>query len=67
MVRRAARSYPVRGIAVRMLEEIEKKPHPQRQMAPLRKHGMNADGGRRIAVEHAHETPGRDVRADLPP
>lgn len=51
--RRALRSAPIRGIAVRMLEEIEKKTHAQRQMPPLRKHRVNADGRRGEIVEHA--------------
>ena len=50
-----------------MFEQVEKQANSQRQVPPLRKHGMNPDrrGGERI--EHADQAALDDVIADFPP
>src|ERR1044072_109214 len=68
--RRATRrpaSAPVIGMAVCMLEKIQKQPDPQRQMATLRKHRVDADRRGGGFVEHDHEASGGGVRSDPPP
>ncbi|KOT02782.1 hypothetical protein DM50_4157 [Burkholderia mallei] len=68
MARAVARtSSPIAGAFVRVLQEIEKEPDPERQVPALRKHRVNADRRRGERVEHADEPARRDVRADFPP